>query len=130
MAMLAPSWKYALNYETEWMTRDEIVDCTYQAGLKLNRLKLKYGLIGDDSFKATEEKIKLAIELTVAIDKISEIKDETIKREKMQELKPKTDMMLDSVINEKRDMVWPAEKKRFGVFHLFKVAIAEYLNMR
>jgi hypothetical protein len=39
MAMLAPSWKYALNYETEWMTRDEIVDCTYQAGLKLNRLR-------------------------------------------------------------------------------------------
>jgi hypothetical protein len=48
----------------------------------------------------------------------------------MQELKPKTDMMLDSVINEKRDMVWPAEKKRFGVIHLFKVAIAEYLNIR
>ncbi len=130
MAMLAPSWKYALNYETEWMTRDEIVDCTYQAGLKLNRLKVKYGLIDEDSFKATEEKIKLAISLTAAIDKISEIKDETIKREKMQELKPKTDMMLDSVINEKRDMVWPAEKKRFGVFHLFKVAIAEYLNIR
>ena len=29
---LAPSWKYILNYETEWMTRDEIVYSTYEAG--------------------------------------------------------------------------------------------------
>ena len=38
-ALLAPSWKYTLSYETRWMTREEIVDSTYQAGLRLNRLK-------------------------------------------------------------------------------------------
>ena len=38
-ALLAPSWKYTLSYETRWMTREEIVDSTYEAGLRLNRLK-------------------------------------------------------------------------------------------
>jgi len=37
-ALLAPSWKYILNYETQWMTRDEIVYSTYEAGKRLNRL--------------------------------------------------------------------------------------------
>ncbi|MFV9676085.1 MAG: TIGR04190 family B12-binding domain/radical SAM domain protein [Methanosarcinales archaeon] len=127
-AMQAPSWKYALNYETEWMNRDEIVDCTYQAGLKLNRLKVKYGLMDEESFLAMEKKIKLAIELTSAIDEIIEIKDERVKHAKLLDLKPKSDMILDSVISEKREMVWPAEKKRFGVLHLLKLAIADCLK--
>lgn len=44
-ALLAPSWKYSLNYETEWMTRHQIVETTYEAILRLNRLKAKYGVI-------------------------------------------------------------------------------------
>ncbi|MCK4734928.1 MAG: hypothetical protein KAT65_20920, partial [Methanophagales archaeon] len=123
-----PSWKYALNYETEWMNRDEIVDCTYQAGLKLNRLKVKYGLMDEESCRAMEKKINLAIELTNAIDEIIEIKDERVKHEKLLDLKPKSDMILDSVISEKREMVWPAEKKRFGVLHLLKLAIIDCLK--
>lgn len=45
-AMLMPSWKYALNYETEWMTRDDIVSATYDAALRLIRIKERYGIIG------------------------------------------------------------------------------------
>jgi len=129
-AMLSPSWKYALNYETKWMTRDEIVDCTYQAGLKLNTLKAEYGLIDPDSFKATEERIKLAIDLTTAIDKISEVNDFAARHERLMHLKPKLDTMLNSVINEKRDMEWPAAKRNLRIFYLLKAAIAEYLKGR
>ena len=43
-ALLAPSWKYTLNYETDWMTRDELVESTYEAASELNRLKAEYGL--------------------------------------------------------------------------------------
>lgn len=44
-ALLAPSWKYTLNYETEWMTRDRLVDVTYQAAWELNRVKCRHGLL-------------------------------------------------------------------------------------
>ncbi|HEX7587992.1 MAG TPA: TIGR04190 family B12-binding domain/radical SAM domain protein, partial [Anaerolineae bacterium] len=36
--LVAPSWKYVLNYETRWMSRDGIVASTYEAGGRLNAL--------------------------------------------------------------------------------------------
>ncbi|MBI4722705.1 MAG: cobalamin B12-binding domain-containing protein [Candidatus Stahlbacteria bacterium] len=44
-SMLMPSWKDMLNYETKWMNKDEIATTTYEACLRLNRIKEKYGLI-------------------------------------------------------------------------------------
>ena len=38
-------WESILNYETEWMTRAEIVDATYDAAERLNELKAAYGRI-------------------------------------------------------------------------------------
>ena len=37
-----PSWEHILNYETEWMTRAQLVDATYDAAERLNQLKLRY----------------------------------------------------------------------------------------
>ena len=53
-ALLAPSWKYILNYETEWMNRDEIVYSTYEAGKRLNRLKAEFGLIDPKTADSVE----------------------------------------------------------------------------
>ena len=43
--LVAPSWKYVLNYETRWMNRHQLVDATYAAGQRLNRIKAEYGLV-------------------------------------------------------------------------------------
>ena len=40
-------WESMLNYETEWMTRAEIVEATYTAAERLNELKRRYGRISD-----------------------------------------------------------------------------------
>jgi radical SAM superfamily enzyme YgiQ (UPF0313 family) len=42
-AMLMPTWKRRLNYETEWMTRDDIVRGTYDGALRLVQLKAEQG---------------------------------------------------------------------------------------
>lgn len=44
-AMLQPSWKERLNYETAWMSRAEIVNATYDGAEALVDLKLRHGLI-------------------------------------------------------------------------------------
>jgi len=44
-AMLMPSWKQRLNYETEWMSRDDIVNATYDGAEALVNLKQRHGLI-------------------------------------------------------------------------------------
>ena len=71
-ALLAPSWKYVLSYETRWMNRSELVDCTYQAGLRLNQLKAEYGQVSAERAQLTEERIKLAIALMQRIDHLVE----------------------------------------------------------
>jgi B12-binding domain/radical SAM domain protein len=67
-ALLAPSWKYSLNYETEWLTRQQIVDAAYEAILRLNRLKAKYGVISLEMADIGEQRIKTAWELANRID--------------------------------------------------------------
>lgn len=44
-AMLMPSWKQRLNYETRWMSRDEIVNATYDGAAALVELKQRHGLV-------------------------------------------------------------------------------------
>lgn len=64
----AISWKQFLNYETDWMSRDEIIDCTYEATLRLNDLKRKYGLISQDQAAMVEQNARTSREQLERID--------------------------------------------------------------
>lgn len=44
-ALLSPSWKAMLNYETDSMTRDEIVAASYEAMRRLAGLKQEWGMM-------------------------------------------------------------------------------------
>jgi len=69
-ALVEPSWKYSLNYETEWMNRQQIVDTAYEAILRLNRLKAKYGVISRQMAEAGEKRISAARTIAHLIDDI------------------------------------------------------------
>ena len=56
-ALTAPTWKEMLNYETEWMTRDEIAAATYEALRGMTRLKYERGQIPAEVFGATLDAI-------------------------------------------------------------------------
>lgn len=58
-ALLAPSWKHTLNYETEWMNTDEIAEATYEAALRLTDIRAEEGIL---DAKKTEEQRKKIIE--------------------------------------------------------------------
>ncbi|MCK4398573.1 MAG: hypothetical protein KAV25_06240 [Methanophagales archaeon] len=77
-------------------------------------------MIDQASFKSTEERIKLAIELTAAIDRINEMPDFSMRQKRLMQLKPKLDTMLSSVINEKRYMEWPASEGEFTDFSVYQ----------
>ncbi len=69
-ALVEPSWKYSLNYETKWMNRQQIVDTAYEAILRLNRLKAKYGVISGEMAGVGEERIRAAWEMAHLIDEL------------------------------------------------------------
>ena len=106
-ALLAPSWKYTLSYETEWMTRDQIVAVSYEAGRRLNRLKTKYGLISKDTGEATERRIETALEMMRAIDDIVARGDGTDLADELAPLKSIIDDISMSTVCEKRELDLP-----------------------
>ncbi len=69
-ALLEPSWKYTLNYETEWMSREQIVHTTYEAMLRLNRLKAGHGSISREVAQAAERRVNSSLEMLRLIDEI------------------------------------------------------------
>lgn len=71
-ALEAPSWKYMMSYETKWMTRDDIANTSYEAALRLNRLKAKHGFISAELADATERRTQSAIAMLHRIDQLVE----------------------------------------------------------
>lgn len=69
-ALISPNWKYSLNYETEWMTRDEIAESAYEAICRLIRLKAKYGVISKELAGVGEKRIDDAQAMMHRIDEI------------------------------------------------------------
>ena len=103
-ALVQPSWKHVLNYETRWMNRDEIANATYEAGLRFNQLKLKYGLIGEQQAAATEERIRRAIRLMARIDEILAEPDEKMRAELLLAIKGQVDDANISTVCDKREL--------------------------
>jgi len=69
-ALTLPSWKHSLNYETEWLTRQQIMDVTYKAITKLTRLKADYGQISLKMAEAQINRINTALSIEHKIDKL------------------------------------------------------------
>ncbi len=92
-ALLQPSWKYTLGYETEWMSREEIVSTTYEAALRLNRVKREFGLIDAERSGKIEERIHAAIKMMERIDEILKIADCARREEQLTILKPAIDSL-------------------------------------
>jgi len=106
-ALLQPSWKYVLNYETKWMSRDEIVASTYEAGLRLNAIKARYGLIDRQRAEAVERRIRKALNLIRQIDDIVSITDRRRRGRLLAALKPQVDAANLSTVCDKRELELP-----------------------
>lgn len=51
-ALMSMNWKHRLNYETRWMTREQLVEMSYKAVRALTLLKNKYGVLPDGIAKS------------------------------------------------------------------------------
>ncbi len=67
-AILMPTWKQRLNYETSWMSRDEIVRATYDGALRLIELKAAHGLLDGEEADEIRAHIRMAVALEWRIE--------------------------------------------------------------
>ena len=125
-ASLSPSWKYILNYETEWMNRDEIVYSTYEAGKRLNRLKAEFGLIDQKTAESVEARLEGAVRMMKEIDRIMTTPN-GIEREAALESLSGGRLALQhysmSTICEKKELEWPTRFIRMNFFKIFKTLL-------
>ena len=105
-ALESPSWKYMLSYETEWMSRDEIVMSTYEVARAFNQLKKEYGLIAPKVAEGVEDRARGAVELMKTIDRI--VIEYGFDSEKIMSLKKDADRLSSSSICQKKELNWPA----------------------
>lgn len=127
-ALVQPSWKYVLNYETRWLNRDEIVDSTYEAGMRLNRLKARYGLVEKEQAERTEARILKARRLIAQIDDIMSVQDEERRGRLLRAIKPQVDDANLSTVCDKTELNVPLKGLKlnlpraacFFVEHSFK----------
>jgi B12-binding domain/radical SAM domain protein len=114
-AMLMPSWKFALNYETRWMNRDEIVRATYDGALALLELKEQYGVIGAKRAARIRDHLTRAIELSRTITDPGNVSEEL--RDEIFSLNT-----LDLVC-DKHELDWPIKGWKLKVPNLVKLLL-------
>lgn len=106
-ALLAPSWKYVLNYETRWMSRDDIVAATYESGRRLNQVKGKYGIIDPALAARTDQRIAQARALIEEIDHLVAIPNLVERQARIAELKHRVDNSNLSTVCDKGELEIP-----------------------
>jgi B12-binding domain/radical SAM domain protein len=72
-ALLEPSWKQLLSYESDAMSRAEIVDTTYQVAHGLNELKHARKLIDEATYQVVDGHLRRAQETLALIDQALEL---------------------------------------------------------
>jgi hypothetical protein len=120
-ALLAPSWKYTLNYETKWMSRDDIVQSTYEAAFELNRLKTEFGLQPQKITAQIEQRIEIERMLLQKIDAILATYDDPAEQERhITELLHNFNGVGPHTLCNEHEMKWPVRFLRFNLFHILQ----------
>jgi B12-binding domain/radical SAM domain protein len=117
-AMLQPGWKYFLNYETQWMNRDEIADSTYRAALSLNRVKMERGLISKAVYGQVEKRILFSLKVVDDIDRAMTM-EKSDREKRIGELRIDVAKNI-STIGEKKELEWPTGILRMNFLNILR----------
>jgi hypothetical protein len=108
--MYNPSWKYFLNYETLWMSREELVEATYEAAFLLNRVKAQHNLINSHTAEKINMKIQSARSALQRIDEIIKIDDSKLRTQKLEDLRSQIKETNQKLLCSKDELLrWPLQ---------------------
>ncbi|MES0325440.1 MAG: TIGR04190 family B12-binding domain/radical SAM domain protein [Candidatus Bathyarchaeia archaeon] len=107
-ALYQPSWKLYLSYHTDWMTRDQVAETTYEAMIRLNQLKVDVGINDEAYGRKVEGGLNMARDLMRTIDGIIETTSDFDERQmKYNALKIEIDEAMRSTGLAKRELRMP-----------------------
>jgi B12-binding domain/radical SAM domain protein len=129
--LLAPSWKYVLNYETIWMNRDQIVAATYESGRRMNLLKGEFGVIDAETADKTDQRIARAVTLMGEIDRIIATTSEGAERARLlNDLKRHVDEANLSTVCDKSELEVPVRGMRLNLVQAAALVVNDWWRNR
>ena len=124
--LVQPSWKHILNYETRWMTREQLVAATYNAAEALNALKQTYGRIDPARGQEVADRIVRARDLQKRLDAVDH--GEELDAEAFQALQGEIDAFSISTVCDKRELFWRRHLVNFKLWGVLRVALAYFMQ--
>jgi B12-binding domain/radical SAM domain protein len=104
-ALYQPSWKLYLNYQTDWMTRDQIANTTYEAMIQMNKVKSEMGITDPQQAERINYGLTMAWNLMKRIDTIVESTSDPNKRDaEYDKLRTEIQRAKDSTGKAKREL--------------------------
>lgn len=121
-ALLNPSWKQILSFETKDLTRDQIVNGTYEAALRLNQLKFDHKLISQEDYQNIKFKIENSLIILNKIDEIIALNlPEEEKNNRMLALKKEVDSLNRFIVCGEKELLWKLDKPLANLFSISKL---------
>ncbi len=120
-ATLSPHWRDMLGYETRWMTRQEIVDVTYEALLELNSLKAKNGLLSPGRAALNERRLRDTVSLLKLVDDILALPDPGMRRRELEKLDEQCRRLRRRLHLPKEELMWPITGARFRKLNILRI---------
>ena len=126
--LVQPSWKYVMNYESIHLPPDELVDVTYEAGLRLNEMKRKSGLIDGQTADAVKNRIEEAKVSMARVDEVmrdAELATPEEREAKIGDLRREMEELSESTICEKTELRWPVNFRLTHLWACIKIWVIE-----
>lgn len=112
-AILMPTWKQRLNYETSWMSRDEIVRATYDGALRLIELKAAHGLLDGEEADEIRAHIRMAVALEWRIEN-ADVIDGSLREEIFR-------LNRMDLLCQKHELQWPVKGLKLKLPNILKL---------
>ncbi len=122
--LLQPTWGQILNYETEWMSRDEMVEVTYDAAEALNAMKLRYGRIDQARGDGVARRIRQARALK---DRIAQ-SEGNMDSETLDRLRGDIHAYSVSTVCDKQELFWRRHMMNFKWLEILRIGAANLLT--
>lgn len=121
--MVLPSWKHIMNYESKYMSADEMVEATYDAALDLNKLKGEFGLLDPNMTAVTEKRIVEARRQMRRLDDVLENGTGKLD-DRLKALKEEFERLSESTVAEKSELNWGSKMQPVQVKNIAKLVLS------
>ena len=122
--LLQSTWGEILNYETEWMSRDEMVEVTYDAAEALNAMKLRYGRVDQARGDGVAQRIRQARALKDRIARSQgDMDPETLDR-----LRGDIHQYSVSTVCDKQELFWRRHAMNFKWLEIMRIGAVSLLT--